>query len=654
MIKAATRWLLWLSVITAGLAGDRASAATVLTLAGGLVGTQAVAVDVRVQDEALQRNVFFADSRAGSILELVSVNGILPANPAILTVVPPNSFAVPAALAIDGSGNLFVTDTLQQQAFEVTAASGYATIRPLAGTFNNPTGIAVDRNGNVFVADGSNNLIFELTAANAYGTVVPVSGPWLSPTAVAVDPNGNVFVADAGDFTNGAVWEALAVGGILSGSPAVNQLAPSFPLGPLQGVVVDPAGNVFVSNLAGPEIDEIPAAGGYATGLVVTRSVASPANLGVDDFGNVYIADQGNATIEEIQLVIPPPVPTLGATGLLLLAVLLAGAAYRRMRRSKGMMGATGRALLLFGMVLMGAAERAQAAPLLTLASGLTFPDAIALDSKGDVFVADATQIKEIAAVGGTVPANSSAVRVIAFDGSFPGALAFDAADNLFVVAGPQIVEFTAASAYQTMNAIAPSNVFGTLFGIALDATGNLYVCDGSQIDELTVASGYTTVTTLTPASGAAALAVDPAGDIFYVTLSGLVFEVLAVNGAIPASPTITQLAPSAQLASTGIALDTAGNVFVSNGTANAVDEIPAAGGYANAVAVTTTGLNNPNGVAVDRLGNVYVADSGNQAVEEIQLDAPPPAPALGQWGLILFALLLAGAASGRVRRRSA
>ena len=641
MIQAATRRLLWLFAIVAVLAGGRASAATFLTLASGLSQPQAVAVDSH-------RNVFFANSGDGSIQELVAVDGMLPANPTIRTIVPPGGFASPAALAIDGSGNLFVTDVVQQQAYEVTAASGYATITTIGGgfIFNSPSGIAVDPRGNVLVTDGSFRM---LTAASGYHTIVTIAGPWANATAVAVDPAGNAFIADGGNGVNGALWEALAVGGAVPASPTVNPLATGFAFGPLVGVTIDFANNLFVSNLGVPEIDESPAAGGYTTAQPVPSGVVVPFNLAADNLGNVYIADDGDGAVEEIQFLKPSPVLALAPPGLVAFALLLGGAAYRRMR---ALPRAAGRTLVLLGMILAGAADRAQAAPLLTLAGGLTFPDAIALDSKGDVFVADATQIKEIATVDGTVPPNSTAIRVVAFDGSFPGALAFDAADNLFVVVGPQIVEFTAASAYQTMNAVGGSNVFSTLFGLALDASGNLYVCDGNQIFELTAASGYNTVSTLTPSSGAAALAVDPAGDIFYSTLSGLVFEAPAVNGAIPANPIINQLAPSAQLAATGIALDAAGNVFVSNGTANAVYEIPAAGGYAGAVAVATAGLNNPNGVAVDRLGNVYVADSGNQAVEEMQLDIPPPTPTLGQWSLILFALLLAGAAFRPARRR--
>lgn len=67
-----------------------------------------------------------------------------------------------------------------------------------------------------------------------------------------------------------------------------------------------------------------------------------------------------------------------------------------------------------------------------------------------------------------------------------------------------------------------------------------------------------------------------------------------------------------------GIAVDRAGNVFVSEYAYDSnIEEIIAAGGY-KTVNALRPGLYVPFGVAVDRVGNVYVADAGNNAVKEI------------------------------------
>jgi IPTL-CTERM motif len=320
------------------------------------------------------------------------------------------------------------------------------------------------------------------------------------------------------------------------------------------------------------------------------------------------------------------------------------------------MLIAPGRVLLLLVLVLIFAAGRGEAAPPpVTLAGGLTFPQAVAVDSSGDIFVADGNRIKEIVAVGGIIPANPAITVVQSFDPFPPGSLVLDATGNLFVTAGNQVYEFTVASAYQSPGAIGPSGFFANLFGLALDASGNIFVSDGSTIFELTAASGYATANMLVQVDQPASLAADAAGDIFFSSLSGPVFEALAVSGAIPANPTVNQLPGTAQLSAlVGLALDAAGNVYVSSDGTNAVYEVPAAGGYAGAVALATSGLNSPGGIALDRIGNVYIADTGDQAVKEIQLNLPPPAPTLGQCGLILFGLLLAGVAAGRAMRVSA
>ena len=61
------------------------------------------------------------------------------------------------------------------------------------------------------------------------------------------------------------------------------------------------------------------------------------------------------------------------------------------------------------------------------------------------------------------------------------------------------------------------------------------------------------------------------------------------------------------------MAVDAAGDLYVTDGSNNRVLELAA--GSATQTALPFTGLNNPYGVAVDAAGNVYVADSANNRV---------------------------------------
>jgi hypothetical protein len=94
------------------------------------------------------------------------------------------------------------------------------------------------------------------------------------------------------------------------------------------------------------------------------------------------------------------------------------------------------------------------------------------------------------------------------------------------------------------------------------------------------------------------------------------VYEIAAVNGNIPASPTINLLGGSFQSA-WGLALDGSGNLFVADFGKNAIYEMLKSGGYTT-VNSLGGGFFNPWGVAVDGAGNTFVADYGNNAVKEI------------------------------------
>lgn len=70
-----------------------------------------------------------------------------------------------------------------------------------------------------------------------------------------------------------------------------------------------------------------------------------------------------------------------------------------------------------------------------------------------------------------------------------------------------------------------------------------------------------------------------------------------------------------------GVAVDAAGNVYVADTINSAVKEIAAVNGSIPASPTITTlgsGFSYPEGVAADSAGNVYVADNGNSAVKEI------------------------------------
>ncbi|WP_328535354.1 SMP-30/gluconolactonase/LRE family protein [Streptomyces sp. NBC_00344] len=104
-----------------------------------------------------------------------------------------------------------------------------------------------------------------------------------------------------------------------------------------------------------------------------------------------------------------------------------------------------------------------------------------------------------------------------------------------------------------------------------------------------------------------------------------------------------------------GLALDAAGNLFISDSFNNRVVEVPADGGPQTTV--PTTGLVHPDGLALDALGNLFVADFSNDRVVKVPADGGPqttvPARGLSQPTGLAFDsdgdLYISDSANGRV-----
>src|ERR1700722_11791442 len=107
----------------------------------------------------------------------------------------------------------------------------------------------------------------------------------------------------------------------------------------------------------------------------------------------------------------------------------------------------------------------------------------------------------------------------------------------------------------------------------------------------------------------------DSNGNIFFADNGGnSVKEVLAVNGVIPASPTVRTLATGFNYP-VNAGVDMNGNVFVDDHFNNAVKEIVAVGGVIPASPTIRTigsGFNQPQGMMVDSSGDVYIFDANN------------------------------------------
>lgn len=224
-------------------------------------------------------------------------------------------FNQPYDIAIDGSGNLYVTDFFNDAIREITPAGVVSTFAGTEGTegsvdatgtaaeFNLPVGITIDSSGNLYVADSGNNTIRKITSGGVVTTIAGKPGVagsadgtgsaalFNSPRGVAVDTSGNIYVADSGNCSIRKITSAGVVT-TLAGSPGSYASQPGTGAGALfdvpVGIAVDASGNLYVSEelgytidigtvakLTAPSITQQPASQTVLAGSSVTLSVVA-------------------------------------------------------------------------------------------------------------------------------------------------------------------------------------------------------------------------------------------------------------------------------------------------------------------------------------------------------------------------------------------
>jgi sugar lactone lactonase YvrE len=308
--------------------------------------------------------------------------------------------------------------------------------------FSGPIGLASDSNGNLYVADSQNSVIRKITPGGAVSTLAgtpgmagyvdnvdPAKAQFSALGGIAVDKDGNVYVADEGN---------IAIRMIAAGTNAVSTLAGGNGGGFVNGtgmaaqflgptaIVTDASGNIFVTDsnnnairmiTPGGVVTTLAGAGpassggrGWVDGTGSQAEFNRPTGLTLSADGNIYVSDTNNHVIRKVTMA--GVVTTVVGTG------------------SPGSTDGSG------------------------TAAQLNFPDAIASDASGILYVAD----QAIASNGDYV----GHVRQITAhsDGSY--------SVNTIIGSGPFA---------NTPGGALPGNTGNTVLGIAADSvSGNLFM----------------------------------------------------------------------------------------------------------------------------------------------------------------------------------
>lgn len=223
---------------------------------------------------------------SGSVLATAYVHGIgqgpqLAFSPGIQSTMVATGLEEASGVAIDGKGNLFVSDSELNQVIRITP-SGSQTI--IIGGLAGPEQIALDGAGNLFIPTRDNDQVIKVSAA---GTILNTLGSGLNgPNSVAVDGAGNVYIADT---LNNRIVEVMASTGA--------QLTLASDLQKPLGLAVDGSGNVFVADSYNQRVVKLPAGGGSET---VIGTSPFPVALALDGAGNVFVADGNTDYLVEV------------------------------------------------------------------------------------------------------------------------------------------------------------------------------------------------------------------------------------------------------------------------------------------------------------------------------------------------------------------
>lgn len=514
------------------------------------------------------------------------------------------AFKDPVGVAVDPSGDVFVVDIAKLQVEEIIAVDGVIpanpVIRTLGSGWNYPQGLALDAAGDIFVADSSTaKEIVAVDGVIPSSPVIRTLSAFADAQGVAVDRYGNVFVAEP---TGAVIWEIVAVNGSIPPSPNTIPLGSGF-LDP-SGVAVDNAGDIFVADFGHALIKEIVAVNGSVPSNPTILSFGlgyfyDPVGLALDQSDNIFVVD---GTIENVK------------SGVTELTV------------SSGYNDA------------------------LSLSGGF-FPAAVAVDPRGDLFVADSltSSVQEFQAQSvdlesaNLCPPGQTALapcqQTLTLNYRIPGGMSIGGVN--IVTTGTPGLDFL-PKANDSSTSLCSPQAYGTTTTCSVDVTfsplqpgkryGAVQILDGSGHVAVNTyiygvgvapALAFSPSTTSVVGAGlryAEGIAVDASGDVFVAdTNNNQVKEVLAVNGGIPLSPTILNLGSGFNLPSS-VAVDGGGNIFVADAGNNAVKEILAGIGYSTVLNLGS-GFRSPSGVAVDASGNVIVVDFSEYPVKEILAD---------------------------------
>ena len=538
----------------------------------------------------------------------------------------------PGGVAVDPSGDVFIADTDDNEVREVSPNGTITTIagNGIAGNTGNggsataaeldhPEGVAVDGSGNVFVADTGNDEVRLISggiitdfagtgvAGDSTNRLNPTESQLDAPYGVAVSANGgDVAISDTNNDDVRLVYkQAIDSGAAPKALVAHAAVRPHFNL-PYVWVIETVAGGGTSYGDGGPALD---------------ASLSTPTGVAFDPSGDtLYVADTSDSAIRAVNLgtgdistAAYTPYPTgVAADG----AGNLFIADPEQNEVLEQLAGASS-PVRFAGSILPGSSGDFGQAK----AAHLDYPAGLAIDASDDVVVADTSNglVREVVAprapvfVGDSPPLDFGPHQ--AYDYLFS---ATGVAEPTFSLAAGAPSWLSISSTTGFVKGTAPVGV--TRFTYSVVATNEAGSATAGPFEVAIPKPFIYTGKALAVLTTPVGVAETPAGDLLVADAVRDRVDGLSAIGQFLGSFGSAGTGNGQFEAPTGVATAPSGAIYVVDSGNDRVQEFTALGVFVRAFGSKGTGNGQfmaPDSVTVGPNGNVYVSDSGNDRIEE-------------------------------------
>ena len=557
----------------------------------------------------------------------------------------PDQLNQPEGVAVDAAGNVFIADSLNNRVLELTAAGALIQI---AGTgmagfsgdggpasnalINMPTGIALDRTGNIYFSDDGNGRL-RVLVPNVQVTVSPLSitSPSALPGGIAGAPYNQALSATGG--VPPYKW-ALTAGSL----PAGLTLSPA---GSISGTPTSPATASFTALVTDAVGNTISMSISIAIGAPLSITTSSTLLAGVVGAPYSQMLSMTGGSGPYSWFVTSGSLPSglaLSSAGTIAGTPAAAGTSTFTLGVADA---ASNTSTQTFNITITSGALYI----IDTFAGpGLSSPEGLAADGQGNIYIADSVGnvvwmaspagVLTVFAGTGTAGYSGDGGAASAATLNAPRGVAVDSSGNVFIAdsANNSIREVTPDGVIQTV--VGPDGGLNSPYGLAFDGAGDLFITE-SLGNRVRMLSGGVMQTVAQNASLQTpyGLAVDASGDLFIadgadnrvleVSQSG---TVQTVDGIGTAGYGPNQLAQPR-----GVAVDAQGNVYIADTENSRILQLTTAGALVDIAGTGIAGYSGdggpssaaaiarPTGIAVDGSGNVYLSDHDNGVVRVLR-----------------------------------